>query len=279
MIDWIDIKNINNDYFLNIPAYKKNKRANVLTSALNAIDHIHRNYVPPYTLFVSGGVDSQAMLYLWKKSGKNFNVVSVKYNNNLNDHDLETLDKFCSIHDIPVNYYNFDIINFLENEYFEYVEKYRCGSPHICSYMKFSTFISEGTAIYSGNFLSLPAVNFFSKNVFGLYRYAKIENKSLVPYFLCETQKLAYSLKEPHDSKEKNYLYNKLPIIPQLKNFSGFEKIKDYYDNTNKYKITAKDKLIRLSSQSSSRSFDIIFRNKFEKKFENDLYKVSYHNV
>lgn len=226
---------------------------------------------------MSGGVDSQAMLYLWKMSGKAFNAISVRYNNNYNDHDLETLDKFSDINEIPITYVDFDMIDFLENEYFEYVEKYRCGSPHICSYMKFSTFVNQGTTIYSGNFLgSSLHPNFFSKNVFGLYRYATIEKKSVVPFFLSETEDLAYSLKEPYNNKEENYLYNGLPIIRQEKNYTGFEKIKYYYDNCNKYKITVKDKMNRTSIQKSMRIFDVIFRNKFEKKFEKDLYVLEY---
>jgi hypothetical protein len=275
MIDWIDIKTDNNNYFINVPINKRIKKK-LYDSSVEAINYIHNKYTPPFTLFVSGGVDSQVMLYLWKKSGKPFNAVSVKYNDNLNDHDLETLDKFCNDNEISVNYYNFDIIDFLENEYFEYAEKYRCGSPHICSYMKFSTFINEGTAIYSGNFLGSVAPVFFSKNVFGLYRYAKIENKSLVPFFLCETQDLAYSLEEPYNSKEENYLYNGLPIIRQEKNYTGFEKIKKCYDIWNKYQITVKDKFNRPRTQSSTRPFDVIFRNKFEKKFEEDVYTVGY---
>jgi hypothetical protein len=277
LIDWINIKNIDNDYFLNIPAFKKKQSStSLLENAYETINQIFNDYNPPFTLFVSGGVDSQAMLYLWKLSGKPFNAVGVKYNNDLNQHDLKTLYEFCTINQIDFQHYNFDIIDFLENEYFEYVEKYRCGSPHICSYMKFSTFINEGTAVYSGNFLSPFHPNFFSKNVFGLYKYAKIENKSLVPFFLCETQNLAYSLEEPYNSKEENYLYNGLPIIRQEKNYTGFEKIKEYYDIRNKYQMTVKDRFNRLRTQTSMRQFDIIFRNKFEKKFEKDVYAIGY---
>ena len=49
-------------------------RLPLYTAAKLAIESIIDSYPSPYNLMVSGGVDSQAMLYLWNKFGKNFKM-------------------------------------------------------------------------------------------------------------------------------------------------------------------------------------------------------------
>lgn len=278
MIDWIDVKNYGHDYVLTIPE-KKNNYKNVFDASLENIKYICDNYPPPYTLFVSGGIDSQAMLYLWNKSNVPYTALSVRYNKNLNSHDLDTLHLFSRCHNIQINYLDFDITNFLETEYFQYIENFRCGSPHICSYMKFTDFVKKGTSIFSGNFLGRNTNNFFTQNVFGLYRYAVTTKKSIVPFFLSETKNMAYALEEQYKTKEENYIYNGIPIIKQEKNFTGFEKIKELYDSDTRITMSRKEIVFsRPKNQKSERKFDIIFRNKFELKFEKDKYEVRFKN-
>lgn len=251
-----------------------------ITAAHNAINYICTHFPSPYTLCISGGVDSQAMLYAWHTSGKPYKIFSARYNYNLNDFDLITLDQFCKKNNIPINYYDFDLFTFLETEHDAYANKYYCGSPHFTTYMKFADIINEGTVLYSGNYLiphsNLPLVSY---NGLGLLHYATLSGRSVIPYFLCETRELAYSFtkdiefpKNQYIEKYARYQSNGFPVIPQDDKFNGFEKVKEWYDTNYKGKITPRDKIVRRIGQVSNRNFDILYRNKYEAKFAKHKY-------
>jgi len=284
MIDWVDIKNHNHDYTINY-SKKSNIKIAALDAAIFTIDHIYKNYPEPYTLFLSGGIDSQAMLYAWIKSGKKFNTFSGVYNFDLNAHDLENLKIISNLWNVDINFTKFNLLNFLNTEYNQYADLYRCASPHICGYMKMSEKVNHGTVIFSGNYVYNNM--FIDRNNFGLYKFAKISNKNMVPFFFMETEELAYSFeqnrdelklytsdKETYPYKVRIYQSNGFPVIPQSIKFTGFEKIKEYYDlnfenpykNKLQYYLTAK--------QKSTRIFDLLYRNKNEYIFGKDKYFI-----
>jgi hypothetical protein len=271
-----------------------------LEAAYYTIDYIHKNYPSPYTLMLSGGVDSQAMLWAWHNSAKDYLTYSGVYNNGLNESDLCTLREFSSIRNIPVNFVDFDLLKFLKEEHLSYVEKYRCGSPHMTAFMKMSEMIAEGTVIMAGNFWNYwsPEVNIIDKNNFALYRYAEITERPMVPFFFCETQELAFSFKYKanlptpenlaiksiverdhtpnsisYARKVKLYQDYGFPVLRQEKKLTGFELVKDYYDKHHAQDVTISDKLSRIQGkQRSNRVFDLLLRNKYELKFLKDKY-------
>jgi hypothetical protein len=248
-----------------------------LDAAIFTIDYIHNNYPAPYTLFLSGGIDSQAMLYAWLQSGKKFNTFSGIYNFDLNLHDLENLKIVSNFWKTDINYQHFNFFKFLYEEYDMYAKSYRCPSPHICGYMKMSEMIKDGTAIFSGNFIYNNM--FVDRNNFGLYKFAKITKRPIVPFFFAETEELAYGFDYPEYGKIDSYKHkveiyqnNGFPVIPQTNKSTGFEKMKEYYDinfdnpckNKLEYHLTAK--------QRSTRIFDLLYRNKYESMFGRDKY-------
>lgn len=287
MLDWIDIKQDGFNYYLTC------KRSKVIISPLEAahytIKYITEKYPPPYTLMLSGGIDSQAMLYAWYTSKVPFNTLAAMYNYKLNQHDLTTLQQFSDNHYITINYENFDLINFLFNEHESYVHKYRCGSPHMTTFMKLSEQVREGTVIMSGNIIpprrpTLP----ITKNNFALYRYAKENNRHMVPFFFLETDQLACSFDQyisedisypnPKDTQPLYrtridcYRQGGFPVIPQEQKFTGFEVVKKYFDENYTHLVTFKDKLAISSEVNSRRTFDLLFRNKYELKYSSDKY-------
>lgn len=287
MLDWINIKQDRFDYYLTF------RRSKVLISPLEAahytIKYITDNYPPPYTLMLSGGVDSQAMLYAWHTSHVPFNTFSAVYNNNLNQHDLDTIQKFATTYNISINYKDFDLINFLFTEHESYVHRYRCGSPHMTTFMRLSEQIKEGTAIMSGNIILPRQKNLpISKNNFALYRHAKENNKNTVPFFFLETDQLACSFEQyniydnyyinSEDSiplyRMKVDLYHQggFPVIPQEQKFTGFEEVKKYFDENYHHLVTVRDKLSITPEIKSKRTFDLLFRNKYEVKYSPDKY-------
>lgn len=292
MDDWINIKNINNDYYLSYQYKKPNMLP--LEAAYFTINQIQKRYPPPYTLMLSGGVDSQAMLYAWHTSEVPYTTFCGIFNNGMNENDISTLREFSKLHNIHVNYYDIDVLNFLQHEHINYVYKFRCGSPHMTTFIKMMEMVKEGTIILSGNFIKTKNPQFLpiSKNNFALYRFAIQENRSVVPFFFCESQELACSfidddsvkyddqgLNIPLDEyKTKVGLYRRygFPVIEQPKKLTGFELIKDYYDTNFSHLVTVQDKLARISRQHSNRTFDLLFRNKYEAQFSSDKYTVKY---
>lgn len=195
----------------------------------------------------------------------------------MNFHDLDTMKIFSKQHNIKINYIDFDVLSFYNNDYFNYVGKYRCGSPHICAYMKMSELVTGGTILFSGNYLDFGVDEFIDRNNWGLFKYADITKRAFVPYFFIETMELAWSFQKINNSLIKYQVYqdNGYPVIPQKQKTTGFEKIKEYYDNI-QININPKDKLERLPHQGSKRNFDILFRNKYEYKYRKDKFQVKF---
>jgi hypothetical protein len=264
---------------------------NPLTAAIAAVNDIVKNYPPPYNLLASGGIDSQAMIYAWKKSNYPFKVYTFRYNETYNWHDIKTLPEFCESEDIDYTIIDFDYFKFLEEEYDQLAKKYKCSSPQISMHIKMASYFNEGTCIYSGNMLNLKRSN-LTYAMLGLYRFSKTpEGKNVVPYFFLHLPELAYSLNqygmklygtdiddaslasENTEIRQVGY-YHKVdlyrhagfPVIPQQKKFTGFEKYKEHYDT---HADACQDVKTRLkwSAKPSARPFDWLFRYPYEELF------------
>lgn len=254
-----------------------------LTAAIEAVNDIVKNYPPPYNLLASGGIDSQAMIYAWKKSNHPFNVYTFRYNDTYNSHDIDTLPLFCEQEGIDYNIVDFDYFKFLEEEYDIIANNYRCSSPQIAMHIKMASFFSEGTCMYAGNFLGMEAAT-LTYAILAVYRFSETpEGKNVIPYFFLHTPELAYSLNQA--TKSEKYFYNEnelsdygnlgkgkkyhtcgFPVIPQSGKFNGFEKFKEHYDS---HDYVLKDPKTRLRWQykPSKRPFDWLFRYPYEDKF------------
>jgi hypothetical protein len=280
MWNWVKTRSKDTVYYFDFSC-DKIIDLNGLEAALYTIRYITLNYPPPYTLYLSGGVDSQAMLYAWLISNVPFKTLSAIYCNNFNEHDLVTLENFSKTVNYKVNYIDFDLINFLENEHDYYANKYICGSPQITTFMKLADLTKTGTVLLSGNFIQSKKVGLPDHNNMGLYHYSK--NKNVIPFFFLETQELAHAFiqdktVEPGIStyiqKVLCYQQNNFPVISQEKKFNGFEKIKEYYDINPPRIPTITDKIALLPGKINNRNFDLLYRNKYEARFIH--YKYNY---
>jgi hypothetical protein len=246
--------------------------SDLLDISYRVISEIIENYPPPYNLFVSGGVDSQTMLWCWLNSGKDFNVYCARLvdskGNIYNEHDYSTLKLFAQSYDIKINYLDFDIFVFLENHLTQYAQRYMCTSPQITTHMAISELVVTGTNLFSGNFQPGGLYNY---TVWGLYRYSLIKN-NFIPFFLMHDAELAGALVQYDTDKSfySSYNYDRkikllklagVPIIPQSVKYTGFEKIKDYCDIN--YTVPFNDR-IRYAQQPSKRNFDILFRYRLQ---------------
>ena len=250
-----------------------------MAAAIEAVKDIVANYPAPYNLLVSGGVDSQAMLYAWKMSGHPFNAISFRYNQDFNWHDIKTLPQFCEQENIDYQIIDFDYLGFLENEYDSIAKKYCCSSPQISMHIKMATML-PGTRVFSGNVLSAKVAS-LTFAILGIHRFSMTEEgKNTIPYFFLHTPELAYSLNYLRYSGYKDYTEIDdpyadrvnaaqamgFPVIAQDTKFTGFEKFKEYYDS-HTYVLEDRNNRLKYHSKASQRPFDWLFRYPYERMF------------
>lgn len=256
------------------------KKYTVTEAAQHTIESIINEYPPPYNLMVSGGVDSQAMLYLWSKYGTDFIPYTVRYNGDMNEHDIYDSSKTEPQYPFLVQYIDFDILQYYKTEAHDYAHRYRCSSPCITAHIKMSEGL-KGTTIFSGDFVLGKHV-VLSNAILGLYRASQLDRPNLIPYFFLHTPELAYSLAmntpldlfmtqdplHPNYNKSLIYKHNDLIVTPQIKKTTGFEKIKDYYDQHYRNTVPIGQRF-KYAKKPSKRTFDILFRHPYE-----DLYDI-----
>jgi len=262
---------------------------NPLKQAIEAVNNIVRDYPSPYNVFVSGGIDSQAMLWAWVKSGHRFRTCHFDYGNDLNYHDRKYLDKFITKNNLEetldLKIIPFDAVKFItSSELADYAKKYDTVSPQILTHIKLCEQV-EGTAVFGGNYIIPldPQSTILNYTILGLQRCADLSPKKIVPFFFLENPRLSYSFfKFLHESKDGGYLgrikayqKNGFPVTPQPNKKTGFENIKRLFDHV---KIPAKDRL-RWIERTSLRPFDFLYRySNFEHTgLYSDQIKIKHH--
>jgi hypothetical protein len=251
------------DYRDYIPSVEK---ISTIDAALLTIDLITKTYPAPYTLMCSGGEDSQAMMWAWKLSGLPFNVVSVRYITDgifYNENDLVTLLQFVEKNNINVQYYDFDVINFLENGHHDIATTFDCPSPQISTYIKMTELVNTGTILFSGNFIVANTRGVINWILLSMHRYSIFleetnSERQLIPFFFLYHPKLAYGF-QPHlrIPKYDSYIKNGFEIIPIAKQ-TGFEKVKEHYDQYQD-RVSIHDRL-KYTKMPSKRVMDLLFR-------------------
>lgn len=274
-MNWLDIPVDDKEYTLVI---KKNYKPakTLLESGIDTVNNITKTYPGPYYLMCSGGVDSQAMAYIWSKANVEFECITFLYTDHngkfYNTHDIDTFHAFAKMHNISYKSKLFNYWQFLEQDIEKIALQYDCASPHITAYIAMSDKISNGTVIFSGNFFEygMPP---FDHDILGLYRYSKkCTTHRVIPFFLSYDKEIAFTkfsitLPTTHNyyqDKCQVYEYFGIPIIKQNTKLSGFEFIKDHFD-TRLDLVTKQDKL-KFSTQPSTRIFDIAYRYKLREK-------------
>lgn len=242
-----------------------------MQSAVDAVNVIRERYPAPYTLFASGGIDSQAMMLAWKMSGAEFKVAHYSYGTNTTDTSF--IVDFCVTHRIPFDLLIFDAKSFIESEELvKLAKRYDCSSPQILTYIKFASMHPE-TCIMAGNFIDGLNAG-LNWTILALERFAAMDKPNFVPFFFLSTPALAYSFAEEYrkavyrnyhsqprildgyTSKVEAYLAAGFQVKPQSSKLTGFEEIKASYDSV---KIDARTKM-KWFKMPSKRAFDILYR-------------------
>lgn len=252
-----------------------------LAAAEVTVKTIMDNYPKPYRIMVSGGVDSQAMLYAWKLFGKDYIPTCIVYNYRLNEDDFFVLDEFSKKQDVSIEYIDFDLLKFYKSRFYELIEKYESISPHFISHLGMTENLS-GTIIYSGDRLNSNAGNISKANLC-LYK-ASLE-RPIIPYFFLHTPELAYSemyeniiegnfIASDYEKKVSAYQNSGFPIIKQLKKYTGFERVKDYFENHLSHLVNPRLKLVYGNKKKSSlKVYDLVLRYPYEDQYGVEKFK------
>ena len=262
-------------------------------AARESIKAITYNHPGPYTLLASGGIDSQAMIYFWHASGVKFEVVHYDYGTNCED--TATLVQFCNRLGLDFKIKKFNVESFLaSSEYLHLAKKYDCVSPHILTYIKFTSLHNE-TCVMGGNYISNnnTPINW---TILGLDRFRQIDKHNFVPFFLMSSPDLAYSFLQKeidlqreygtsvqlaktdeviYELKAKCYEWCGIPVLRQSKKLTGFEEIKNSYDSI---RIDARTRL-KWAHMPSKRPFDLIYRYEPQDLLPLGKYSDSVHTV
>lgn len=85
-------------------------------SAADQISEKARQLNKKPLVFFSGGIDSEAIVYSFLLSKKDFSIVHLRYNRNLNDHEYHYVKKISERYNLDIIFFDIDIMDFLLKE-------------------------------------------------------------------------------------------------------------------------------------------------------------------
>lgn len=89
----------------------------------------------PIDVLFSGGVDSEVAVRSFLEARIPIRVLSLRFKNDLNRHDLDWVEKFAREFDVRVTYVDLDILKFWESDAATYADRTQCVSPQLLSTM------------------------------------------------------------------------------------------------------------------------------------------------
>jgi hypothetical protein len=209
----------------------------------------------------SGGIDSQVMVDCFIRAGVTFDVVIMRFPDDLNWHDIKTAVEFCESRDISYTFIDIDVIQFLSRDLIAFADKYDVSSPQFATHFKMFEKLQElgyTSAVCGGNTLLNTVDGWFyptTKEQSDWRSFSERSNFYVMGDFLSYYWKfsLAFSCYQEqsnlidntkinllsnvtnHDSlvldrykvKVSGFMSAGFDIIPQAAKFTGFEEVKE----------------------------------------------------
>ena len=212
-------------------------------------------------LCLSGGIDSEAMLRAFMSSSVPFQAVIMRFNDNLNFFDIETIIPFCNKNHIDYKIFDLDILDFFESgKYLYYGQMYQCQSPQLAAHLYLCDHI-KGCPVLSWQppeiFFHVDSKNKTQQFSFGLpgqlhsvlLRYFIKKQKFGVPFFFLYTPELLSAffqlpflqkmiwfgrkgkdVRYSYKTKCMSYKQSGFSIKPRNNKYTGFERVRYHYD-------------------------------------------------
>lgn len=215
-------------------------------------------------LFLSGGIDSEAMARSFLAAGTPFTAVIGRYNRTMNGHDYGTAVSFCRENKIEIEYVDVDVYDFLEaGRHLVYGRELGCRSPQIAVHLHLLDQVSgfpvlAGNPVYGapkdpqdilrresqplelGQITGLPGqthsvyLRYFEKRGRAGEAFFFQSSPELLFSFLCLDEALSAMAagEQTHDYAMKCRLYRSggFTVEPRTDKFTGFEKYRAEYD-------------------------------------------------
>lgn len=211
-------------------------------------------------LMLSGGVDSQAMVQCFLEANLNFDIFTFVFNENLNKQDSNYARFFCKMNNIKHIEYDFNVLNFLQNENYNIGIKYKSVSPHFNAHYRMAEILRDigYTGVCCGGFAPVYGNNVWGENfLYNNSNYTNIHEILGIPFqgnFLSYTPELSWSIAlltekldqipkidtkysqynkiimERYNKKIDGYTKHGFEIFSQPQKFTGFELIKKNYE-------------------------------------------------
>lgn len=236
--------------------------------AQNVAQCIVKNFTEPLTLFLSGGVDSEAMAQAFLAAGVPFHIVIARYNRGLNDFDIEWAIQFCREKNLNYELLEIDLDEFFESGRHAFLaDRYRCRSPQFTVHFEMMLktkgvalmpWQPPGVGVTAGKKIVL---GFPEDHYFSYYRFFITEQKPGVPFFFLYTPELIASfLRTPtmnnilfngkqkwldYDLKLQIYKESGFDLRRRPDKWTGFEKVKEYFASKHNSHLGLFDELYR----------------------------------
>lgn len=197
----------------------------------------------------SGGIDSQTVVDSFLLAGEIPEVTILRFEDDLNSHDVDHALAFCETRKITPTLVNIDIIRFLNNELYEFAISNKISSPQFATHLYFASKLKEQgftSAIFGGNCLfQFDDGDWYTptKEETDWYKYSKNIDFPIIGSFWSQDWRLSLfaTLSMPlgkKDIAEYNYQvkidgYKNMgyDVIPQTQKYNGFENVKKYYQD------------------------------------------------
>lgn len=240
-----------------------------------AAREIASKFPQPLWLWLSGGVDSEAMALAFLAAKVPIRIVIARYNGGLNDYDIQWALDFCRTRDLNFELLDVDLDDFYESGRHGHIaDLYRCRSPQFSLHFEMMSKF-DGTnlmpwqpprAIAGAN--KRITLGFPEDHYFSYARFLAAEKTPGVPFFFLYTPELIASflrtraLKEILDSngrafseyalKVRMYQEAGFKVVPRPAKWTGFEEVKKHF--AERY-------------QSDTTVFDRLYRNPYDFKY------------
>lgn len=193
--DWCEIQKEKDKAVVLVKAVKED----ILTVLDSSPNKIKQNLIEQSISYLgnnpaiclSGGIDSQAMINIWKHSGVKFTPVTFKFSYDLNKSEVDDAIRFAKDLDLDLTIIELDVIRFLQRDNIEYAKKYQLSSPQFSTHAKFLEIIRDKGftgAAFGGNGLlvekSQVRFKYSFSQLFDIDNYSKISEFPVLSNFL-----------------------------------------------------------------------------------------------
>ena len=226
-------------------------------------------------LAFSGGVDSEIMIRIFMETQLPFKITILKFENDLNLHDISFAISYCEEHGLDYELMYLDVEKFFESrKLLEIADSTKCISPQISTHIWLLEQMNELPVFGCGEGYIVNSVPdefsamappgwklYESEKQLAMYRYCLQTNKPAVPGFFRYTPALLYTfisnqivqdLVDGKMTRELSFSDLKLKIyqnwfsgIRPRPKFHGFEKIIEKESNLRRYLINRMPKYTR----------------------------------